>query len=199
MLSVIVLAVVLGACGTSGRALRDPAPGATAPPRKGSASTVATTAGAVFDTSPAAGLSITSTAWAPGSEIPVGYTCEGQDESPPLTISGAPAGTVELVLVVTDQDQGALVHWVVAGISPTAASFATGEVPTGAVQLPNADGEAAWLGPCPPAGATHVYDFTVHALSAPSGLGAGSTLDQVTVAVQSSISTAAMTGTYTAA
>jgi Raf kinase inhibitor-like YbhB/YbcL family protein len=198
LLGVASLAVVVAACGTSGRALRDPAPGATAPPRKGSASTT-TTVGAAFGTTPVVGLGISSTGWEAGGEIPVGYTCDGQDVSPPLTISGAPEGTVELVLVVTDQDQGGFVHWIVAGIPPGAPSFPQGEVPVGAVQAPNSEGDAAWLGPCPPTGTTHVYDFTVYALSASSGLGPTSTRDQLDQALLNATSTAAMTGTYTAA
>jgi Raf kinase inhibitor-like YbhB/YbcL family protein len=191
--------MVLVACGTSGRTLRDPAAGATAPPRKGSASTTPTTAGAAIGTTPPVGLSISSTGWAPGSEIPVGYTCDGQSVSPPLTISGAPEGTVELVLVVTDQDQAGLVHWAVTGIAPGAPSFPQGAVPVGAVQAPNAEGNPAWLAPCPPAGTTHVYDFTVYALTAPSGLGPTSALEQLDQVLLNATSTAAMTGTYTAA
>ena len=49
LLAVTVMAVVAAGCGTSGRTLRDPEPGATAPPRKGAATTSTTAAGAVHD------------------------------------------------------------------------------------------------------------------------------------------------------
>jgi Raf kinase inhibitor-like YbhB/YbcL family protein len=193
--AVLVLLALLAGCGTSGRTLRDPKPGATAPPRKGASTT--TTAAPAIGAPTGSGLAISSTAWSPGGQIPIGYTCEGQEVSPPLTISGAPAGTVELVLVVTDQDAAGFVHWVVAGIPPGTPSFPQGTLPPGAIEAPNSGGGTAWVGPCPPSGATHVYDLTVYALDAPSGLGATSTQAQVDAAVAGAVSTAAMTGTYT--
>lgn len=196
LVAVAVVAFVVAGCGTSGRTLRDPKPGATAPPRKG-ASTTATTAGAAVQAVPGAGLAISSTAWTAGGEIPTRFSCDGEEVSPPLTISGAPEGTVELVLVVTDQDAGGLVHWVVAGIPPGAPSFPQAGLPAGAIEAPNSSGQTAWLGPCPPAGETHTYDFTVYSLTAASGLSASSTADQLDLALETSSSTAAMTGTYT--
>lgn len=193
--AVLALLVLIAGCGTSGRALRDPEPGATAPPRKGASTT--TTAASAIGAPTGSGLAISSTAWAPGGQIPIGYTCDGQDVSPPLTISGAPTGTVELVLVVTDQDLPGFVHWVVAGIPPGTPSFPQGTLPPGAVEIPNSGGGTAWVGPCPPPGSTHVYDFAVHALDAPSGLGAASTQAEVDAAVADAVTLAAMTATYT--
>src|SRR6478736_3309763 len=90
-LALVVVGIILGGCGTSGRTLRDPVPGATAPPRK----TSSTPSTAVLQAVPQ-GLSIASSAWTAGGEIPLGYTCDGQNVSPPLSITGAPEGTVEL-------------------------------------------------------------------------------------------------------
>ncbi len=196
LVAVAVVAFAVAGCGTSGRTLRDPKPGATAPPRKGASTTSTTAAGAV-QAVPGAGLAISSTAWTAGGEIPTRFSCDGEEVSPPLTISGAPEGTVELVLVVTDQDAGGLVHWVVAGIPPGAPSFPQAGLPAGAIEAPNSSGQTAWLGPCPPAGETHTYDFTVYSLTVASGLSASSTADQLDLALETSSSTAAMTGTYT--
>ena len=193
--AVLVLVALLAGCGTSGRTLRDPEPGATAPPRKGASTT--TTSSAVIGAPTGSGLAISSTAWSPGGQIPIGYTCDGQQVSPPLTVSGAPTGTVELVLVVTDQDLPDFVHWVVAGIPPGTPSFPQGTLPPGAVEVPNSGGSGAWVGPCPPSGTTHVYDFTVYALDAASGLGATSTQAEVDAVVAQAATLAAMTGTYT--
>ena len=163
LLAVLGVTVVASACGTSGRTLRDPQPGATAPPRKG-ASTTSTTAGSALQAVPGAALSISTTAWTAGEEIPQRFTCDGPAVSPPLTITGAPEGTVELVVVVSDQDAGGFLHWVVAGVPPGAPSFPQDGLPAGAIEAPNSSGGVGWFGPCPPAGATHTYDFTVYAL-----------------------------------
>lgn len=196
LLAVAVLALVATACGTSGRTLRDPVPEATAPPRKGATTTSSL---AAIGATPDAGLSITSTAWTPGGAIPRGSTCDGQNISPPLTISGAPEGTVELVLVVTDQDAAGILHWVVGGIPPGAPSFPQGGLPAGAVEAPNSSSTTPWFGPCPPTGTGHTYDFTVYALSAASGLGPTSSSTDLDAALSATTSTAAMTGTYTRA
>ena len=47
-------------------------------------------------------LTLTSPRFEPGGEIPVRHTCEGQDVSPGLSWSGAPAGTKSFALIVDD-------------------------------------------------------------------------------------------------
>ena len=101
--------------------------------------------------------------------------------------------------MVSDQDAGGFLHWVVAGIPPGTPIFPQGGIPAGAVEAPNTSGTTTWFGPCPPAGSTHTYDFTVYALSAASGLGPDSTTTDLDAALQLATSTAAMTGTYTRA
>jgi len=123
---------------------------------------------------PAGGpLTIASSAFADGAPIPVRYTCKGANVAPPLTWS-APSGAA---LVVDDPDavHGLFVHWIVAGISPGAGSTGDGQTPAGGSVLPNSKGQAAYAGPCPPAGTgTHHYRFTLYQLPAnyqvPSGL-----------------------------
>lgn len=165
LLAVALLAVALTACGSSGRELRDPEPGATAPPRKESPSgTLTPTSGP--DTSV---FGLASDAWTPGGDIPERYTCDGDEVSPPFAVFSPPAGTVELALVMTDVD-APFVHWVVAGMAPETASFGPGEVPPGAVQASNTRGSAQYVGPCPPEGEQHTYEFALYALPAPSGV-----------------------------
>ena len=47
-------------------------------------------------------MTLTSPAFAAGDEIPIRYTCEGDDVSPPLAWSTPPAGTKSLALIVDD-------------------------------------------------------------------------------------------------
>src|SRR6476619_4351122 len=49
-------------------------------------------------------LSVSSTAFAEGAPIPKKYTEDGQNVSPPLVWSGAPAHVKEYVLIMDDPD-----------------------------------------------------------------------------------------------
>src|SRR5271165_4223647 len=56
-------------------------------------------------------LKIESSAFAPGAEIPIRYTGEGEDLSPPLAWSGLPQGTKSLALIVDDPDAPVRFWW----------------------------------------------------------------------------------------
>ena len=103
--------------------------------------------------------------WPVGAEIPAHNTCDGDDIAPAVSWSGVPDGTVELALVVTDDDAGGFVHWILTGFDPAIRSMLEGQVPLDARQWPNSYGAPRWNGPCPPAGSTHTYRFVLHALS----------------------------------
>ena len=151
------LAVVGGACRGDGRELRDP----TAPLPPTTTTTLAP--GATPVVTPAAVFSLL-TPWPDGAAIPARHTCDDVDVSPALTWTNLPEGTVEVALTMNDLDAG-IVHWVVTGIDLDATSSIEGQVPDGAAVWPNDLGVAGWSGPCPPAGETHRYLFTVHALN----------------------------------
>ena len=99
----------------------------------------------------------------------------GQDASPQLTWSGAPAGTKSFVVTVYDPDaptQSGFWHWSVANIPANVTSLSTGAgdengsgLPNGAYQLANDAGLHRFLGAAPPAGhGPHRYYIVVHAL-----------------------------------
>ena len=69
-----------------------------------------------------------SPAFAPGGDIPVKHTCDGQDLSPPLRWSTPPASTKSFALIVDDPDApvGTWVHWVLYGIPATVGDLAEG-------------------------------------------------------------------------
>lgn len=110
-------------------------------------------------------LTITSSAFARNGAIPARYTCDGADMNPPLAISGTPAGTKSLALIMDDPDApaGTWVHWVVWNIPPETREIGERSVPAGAVQGINSWSRAGYGGPCPPSG-THRYFFKFHAL-----------------------------------
>jgi hypothetical protein len=49
-------------------------------------------------------LTVTSPIFEPGAAVPVDFTCDGADHSPPLTLSAPPASARSLTIVVDDPD-----------------------------------------------------------------------------------------------
>jgi Raf kinase inhibitor-like YbhB/YbcL family protein len=184
--------VALAACGSSGRELREPTPGQTAPPRKqDAAGTVSTTAPNQLSV-----FGLATTAWVPGGEIPERYSCDGVSISPPLAFFTPPPNATELALVVTDLDNG-FFHWIVTGIPPLTSTIGEGELPAGATEATNSGGVRQWVGPCPPQGEQHQYEFALYALAAPPGVQPGQEPESAVAAIASApLETATMTGTY---
>jgi Raf kinase inhibitor-like YbhB/YbcL family protein len=119
-------------------------------------------------------LTITSTAFRAGGEIPAIYTCDDKDVSPPLAWSGAPDGSRSLALIVDDPDApdpGApkmtWVHWVLynlpASIGGLPEAVRAGALPPGTLQGLNDWGRTGYGGPCPPIG-RHRYFHKLYAL-----------------------------------
>ena len=119
-------------------------------------------------------LRLTSAAFADGTEIPTIHTCEGRDQSPPLSWSGVPQGTRSLVLIVDDPDapdpaapKMTWVHWLLYDLPPTAtglpAGVAEADLPAGTRQGHNDFKRTAFGGPCPPIG-RHRYFHKLYAL-----------------------------------
>lgn len=160
--------------------------------------TASATAGAAASSAVAAAPFVLTLPWADGGAIDARFTCDGADTSPALSWTAPPAGTVELALVVADDDAGGFVHWAVAGIPPTAGQVAEGAAIAGAIEGTNGFGKMGWGGPCPPAGATHTYHFALYALSQQAELPADFTgQDLQQAAGPAAITIADATGTYT--
>lgn len=156
-----------------------------------------TTAGQSMPQAPSTGpLTITSPAFADGAPIPVQYTCKGANTAPPLVWS-APLGGA---LVVDDPDApgGPYVHWIVTGIPFGSGSTADGQTPGGGSTLANSSGQAAYAGPCPPAGTgTHHYRFTLYQLPNTFQLPAGLAGPQAAQAIaQAATAQAVLIGTF---
>ena len=118
------------------------------------------------------GMKLSSPAFEPGEPIPVRFTCDGSDVSPPLQLSDIPEGAVSLVLVMDDPDApvGVWDHWVAYDVEPQErideAVEALGTPGT------NSWGRTGYGGPCPPSG-THRYYFTAYSLDTSLGLSPG--------------------------
>ncbi|MDX2170069.1 MAG: YbhB/YbcL family Raf kinase inhibitor-like protein [Deltaproteobacteria bacterium] len=117
-------------------------------------------------------FALRSDAFTAGAAIPRQFTCQGDDRSPPLAWSGAPAGTRSFALIVDDPDAPdpahprptPWVHWVVYNLPADASALAAGAaLPSGARAGRSDRGQTAYHGPCPPIG-RHRYVFTLYAL-----------------------------------
>ena len=131
-------------------------------------------------------ITVTSPAFAADADIPMRFTCDGDDVSPPLTWEGVPAGTRELALLMEDPDapSGTFVHWTLYAMPADTTALREGEVPAGAREGENSFGDTGYGGPCPPEGdEPHRYVFSVYALDAPLDLEAGASPDDVREAV----------------
>jgi len=129
-------------------------------------------------------MTITSSAFQKGGNIPSKYTCDGADTSPPLQIAGAPAGAKSLVLIVDDPDApaGLFTHWIAWNISADTRTITEGSTPKG-VQGTNDFGKSGYGGPCPPPG-SHRYYFKILALDRELDLAPGSKRTQLDAAVK---------------
>ena len=195
----LAILLLAAACGTSGRTMQAPTAGATDPPRRADATTTSAPASA-NTLAPTTLFTVTSADFAPGGLIPKTATCDGEGVAPAFNWVNVPPGTVELALTVTDPDADNFVHWVVAGIPVAATAIVPGGLPDGTVQLASGAGTNTYAPLCPPAGETHTYDFTLYALTAPSGLTAASpTKDALISLASTAAGTAVLTGDYTSA
>lgn len=187
----VVVAVLLAlttACGSDGKTLEPPPPGATAPLRPTS-----TTLGVSSEGGTAAPglLALESPDFEAGGPLAEATTCLGEGRSPTLTWSGLPEGTVEVAVVMTDPDDDLFVNWVVAGLDPTS-GVPAGEVPAGAVQALNSAGTPGYSPPCPAQGETHLIELTLYALSTPSGVTPDMTAEQARATLDGSTSARAV-------
>ncbi len=131
-------------------------------------------------------IELKSAAFGDHDFIPRRYAKDGEDVSPPLTWSGVPADTAELVLMCEDLDapSGSFVHWLVTGIEPGSSGVDAGQTPPGGTPLVNGFGEQGWGGPHPPAGdPAHRYFFRLYAVGAPVPLPDAPTAEDVHQAV----------------
>jgi Raf kinase inhibitor-like YbhB/YbcL family protein len=121
-------------------------------------------------------LTLTSPAFSHNGEIPARYTCEGENVSPTLTWSDAPAGTRSFVLIVDDPDapdprapRMTWVHWVLYDIPATATGLPEGvrskDLPKATREGLNDWKKTGYGGPCPPIG-RHRYFHKLYALDA---------------------------------
>ncbi len=128
---------------------------------------------------------LTSTAFANGDPIPMKYTCDDQDISPPLEWRDPPEGTRSFALICDDPDapMGTWIHWVLYNLPGSTLSLpeavpANADLPDGGRHGQNSWGRSDYGGPCPPGG-THRYFFKLYALDTELELDAGASKEEL--------------------
>ena len=136
-------------------------------------------------------MQVTSAAFAEGDAIPIKYTCDEKNVSPPLKWNGTPSGAKSLVLIADDPDAPGhtWVHWVVYNLAPATTELPedcpkSQYLPGGAMQGINDFRHLGYGGPCPPPGKPHRYFFKIYALDAALNLKPGASKKEVEAAME---------------
>jgi len=148
------------------------------------------------------GLTLTTSAFADGAEIPAKFTmsaADGNGVSPKLEWSNVPTGTVTFALIFHDPDVALrkttddVLHWMAFNIPGTARELpegvpATAQMPDGTIQAKNTRNSVGYMGPgAPPQGPHHHYTFELFALDTKLDLGPDATRADVLKAISGHI------------
>ena len=166
----------------------------------GSSPVTAQDKGAPGKAPPRPGLTLTTTAFADGAEIPGKYTqSDPSPVSPKLEWTNVPPNTVSFVLIMHDPDVAIqrktddVLHWMAFNIPGAARELpegvpATASLPDGTVQAKNLRGGIGFMGPGAPAvGPHHHYTFELFALDTKLDLGPDATRADVLKAIDGHI------------
>ena len=136
---------------------------------------------------------LTSIAFKSKEIIPVEYTCDGENISPPLLWKNVSPEAESLVLIVDDPDASkkAWVHWLVYNIPPE-----IDRLPSNLTSTENLSGKIcvgrndfhknSYGGPCLPSG-THRYFFKIYALDCVLSLPSGKNKPEIEKAMEKHI------------
>jgi Raf kinase inhibitor-like YbhB/YbcL family protein len=199
-------ALVLTACNDDGRVLRPAGPNQTA--------SVSTTAppstidpAQVVDTLPAETTMpaelVVSLPFLDGDPIPDRFTCAGDGVAPAFTWTQPPLEAVEIAVLVVDldapePDAAGVTHFAVSAIDPLSSGLGEGQLPEFAIVATNDLGTPGYAAPCPPAGDTHRYEFSVHFLAQQTELADGTSAADLRAFIEgSSVASSSIIGTVT--
>lgn len=134
-------------------------------------------------------MKLTSSAFAHEQSIPKPYSCDGNNNNPPLTISDVPENAKSLVLIMYDPDVPNAAHnfdhWLVFNMPSTTKEIKEASNPEG-IMGQNGRGQSLYSGPCPPEG-EHRYFFKLYALDIILELPEGASRQQIETAMQNHI------------
>lgn len=136
-------------------------------------------------------ITVLSTAFHNGGDIPKKFTCDGADVSPQISWKESPPKTASFVLIADDPDapSGTWTHWIIydlpAGKSELEENVSKADkLPDGSRQGRNDFGKLGYGGPCPPPRKPHHYSFRIYALDAVPQLTPGASKGEVEQAMR---------------
>jgi Raf kinase inhibitor-like YbhB/YbcL family protein len=149
-------------------------------------------------------MELLSDSFEPGDRIPVDFTCDGHDQSPPLRWHQVPDATQSFALICDDPDApgDTWTHWLIFNLPADARELPTAvqpadTLPNGAKQGMNDFRNPGYGGPCPPPGKPHRYSFRLYALDEMLDLAPGTGKLDLEQAMQGHIlAQAELIGTY---
>ena len=149
-------------------------------------------------------MKLSSTAFKEGDIIPIKYSCDGKDISPPLAWNDPPVGTRVFALIMDDPDapRGVFTHWVLFNLPGNIRQLEEGipaqkQLHNGASQGKNDFGKIGYGGPCPHHGPAHRYFFSLCALDKELDINPGASKKEVLDAMKGHILVEVqLTGTY---
>ena len=147
-------------------------------------------------------LSLESSAFKSGEEIPKKYGYKFENVNSPLKIRNVPKDTKSLAIIMDDPDAmdavGKIwVHWVIWNINPATTEISEGTIIPGTTEGMTDFGEIGYGGPAPP-DKRHTYIFKLYALKTKLDLKNGSTKVQLENAIKNQIlGKTSLQGTFT--
>lgn len=139
-------------------------------------------------------IQLTSSSFQSNGTIPMLFTGDGADQSPPLHWSDPPQGTASFALICDDPDapRATWVHWVLFNLPADLRKLdeavpTDGVLPNGAKQGTNDFGNLGYGGPAPPKGKPHRYFFKLYALSKMLQLESGATKRELEAAMKGAV------------
>lgn len=149
-------------------------------------------------------MNLTSSAFQDGQPIPIQYTCDDKNISPPLAWANAPAHTASYVLIVDDPDtgHGVWTHWILFNLPGSTSNLSENAANSKAAPQEIRQGlndfkHSAYNGPCPPTGKPHRYFFKLYALDISLNLPPGASKQAVETAMAKHVlAQGQLVGTY---
>lgn len=133
-------------------------------------------------------ISVSSTNFDGGGEIPKDFTCDGANNNPQFLLDRVNPDAKSLVFIMEDVDtKPNFTHWILFNIDPKTLSIDRPSDLAGASIGTNDFGKMEYDGPCPSSGSVHKYYFRLYALDTVLSLPDGAKRNDIDLAMKNHI------------